>query len=160
MGRLNVRKNSYFLMKSKLQIGITLVELLIVIAVIGILAAVILAALDPLDRIRASYDAKIQSDIAEIATRSELYAAKMGNYGNLATLVADGELKSIPPSPFSSMGYDCENYTETTYTMGNVTHYGYSCELLSRKYQISGTPYWVYCTSTGKAGPRDTESCN
>ena len=64
----------------KLKRGFTLIELLVVIAIIGILSAVVLAALSTA-RNKGS-DAAIQSDLNTIQTEAELYYQKNGNsYG-------------------------------------------------------------------------------
>ncbi len=139
-----------------LQKGFTLIELLIVIAVIGILAAVILAAIDPIDKIRAANDSKVQADIGQIAGAQERYATQQAAYAAMSTLVTGGELKSIPTKP-APAEYACPNYSEATYTVSGTTHYRYSCDLKSKKY--SATPYWVYCTSTGQATAKAAVAC-
>lgn len=47
--------------------GFTLIELLIVIAIIGILAAGITIAINPAQKINAAKNARVKSDLAQIA---------------------------------------------------------------------------------------------
>jgi len=54
--------------------GFTLIELLIVIAIIGILAAALLVALNPAQRIAASQNARVKSDIASLGNLANLYS--------------------------------------------------------------------------------------
>ena len=53
--------------------GFTLIELLIVIAIIGILVAVIFVALDPATRFGQARDAVRQNDVGEILSAIKLY---------------------------------------------------------------------------------------
>lgn len=84
--------------------GFTLVELLIVIAVIGILAAALLVAIDPVDKIRAGNDSKVQSDVRQIydaALRAYAQGNVLPSSINTTTpsIVSTGELKSAPVPP-------------------------------------------------------------
>jgi prepilin-type N-terminal cleavage/methylation domain-containing protein len=58
--------------------GFTLVELLIVVAIIGILASVVIVGLAPTQR--SGRDARRISDIRQVQTALELYYAKCGYY--------------------------------------------------------------------------------
>lgn len=60
-------------MNKNKQKGFTLVELLIVIAIIGILVAVIFVALDPAQRFGQARDAVRQNDVQEILSAVKLY---------------------------------------------------------------------------------------
>lgn len=59
--------------------GFTLVELLIVIAIIGILSSVILSSLG--ESRTSANDAKVQSQLSNIRQSAELYFITNGNYG-------------------------------------------------------------------------------
>lgn len=58
----------------------TLVELLIVIAIIAVLSGVVLVAINPTEMLRKSRDSKRLQDLDTIRTALELYATKNGSY--------------------------------------------------------------------------------
>lgn len=67
--------------------GFTLIELLVVIAIIGILAAVVLIAIDPAERIKEANDSGVKSKVGQIQTAVEsCFTQKAtGNYGGCVT---------------------------------------------------------------------------
>ena len=85
--------------------GFTLVELLIVIAVIGVLAAVILVVINPLEQIARGRDAGRINSITQIGNAMQAYA--VGQEGAfpadaatwMDTLVTAGELKGVVVAP-------------------------------------------------------------
>lgn len=85
--------------------GFTLIELLIVIAVLGILAAAILIAIDPIDRINAGNDAKVQTDIRQIYDASILFYTTQNEFPDLGIPGLSDELKSIPEEPNNYTAY-------------------------------------------------------
>lgn len=82
--------------------GFTLIELLIVIAILGILAAGVLVAINPVKRINQAKDSTIKSDIGQISGAMQTYFTTKGTTGvasyptTVADLVAAGELKTEP----------------------------------------------------------------
>ncbi|MDO8504055.1 MAG: type II secretion system protein [bacterium] len=80
--------------------GFTLVELLIVIVIVGILAAGVFSFINPAKRVRQANDAKIKTDVGQIS------GALQGQYtldqvypSALSDLVTKGGLKTIPTPP-------------------------------------------------------------
>ena len=93
---------------STLKKGFTLIELLIVIAVIGILAAVILLAIDPLEQLSRGRDAGRKSTIGQVGRALQAYFTVNSQYPLLAdwtanpltnVMVTSGEIRRIPVIP-------------------------------------------------------------
>ncbi len=87
--------------------GFTLIELIIVIAIIAILAAAIFVAIDPARRLHESRNARRSSDIATILDGIKTYQADHGgtHFGNIENL-AIGTLYQIGTS-VSSCAITC-----------------------------------------------------
>ena len=87
-------------MKRIYQKGFTLVELLVVIAVLGVLAAGVLTAINPLKRINQANDSKIKNDIGQIATAEQAYFITNQVYAaDVITLKNSLDLKTEPKVP-------------------------------------------------------------
>lgn len=130
--------------------GFTLIELLVVIAVLAVLAAGVFVAIDPVDKINAANDAKVQNDIGQIAQAMEAYAvSNNGNYAtSLTVLTASGDLKVAPVPP---TGYTSTNAYLLENTTGTPTAQEVHAPLKSKKYTATAS-FWGWCSSTGKAG--------
>jgi len=134
--------------------GFTLIELLIVIAILGVLAAGVLFAIDPVDRINSANDSRAQKDVASISTAAESYAATHnGNYPTtaegIAILVTNGDLKVNPTAP---TGY---TYTYT----GTAASFTMTGTLKSKKYVSGSYTLFRYDSSTGKACAWSGSAC-
>ena len=81
----------------------TLIELLVVMAILGVLAVGLVAAINPLEKIRQSNDAKAISGLGVLARAAESYAtARNGFYpATLADLTTSGELKVLPAGAYA-----------------------------------------------------------
>ncbi len=112
--RLGVNK-----LKQKNQKGFTLIELLVVIAIIGLLASVVLLALNSARQ--KSRDAKRLADVRQIASALELYFDTNNGYptaasGGLSALVPN-YLGQLPTFPLPNDGCNTASYS---YTAGNT----------------------------------------
>lgn len=94
--------------KLKLQLGFTMIELLIVITILGILAVAVLSAINPIEQINRGRDTGRQSDAEQLLSAIDRYNAFQGFYpwqvdadqtntsvmvnadGDLTTTVAEG----------------------------------------------------------------------
>jgi len=130
--------------------GFTLIELLIVIAIMGILAAGILVAIDPVDKINQANDAKVQNDISGAGRATEAYVITHNGFypAGLADLVSSGELKRAPVAP---TGYV---YTFTSLPVACIA--GTTCTSITltsplKSKNFTTTPFWRYESSSGKS---------
>lgn len=121
--RMGVKK-----LKQKNQKGFTLIELLVVIAIIGLLASVVLLALNSA-RAKAR-DARRISDLRQIATAAQLHFDNTNTYVE-ATGGGFGDI--LPEIPDQPLGGDCgtanADYgytaTATTFTADSCIEQGY-----------------------------------
>ena len=101
----SLKKGRQILSQSK---GFTLIELLVVIAVLGVLAAAVVAAINPLEKINTAKDSNIKSDVASIGNAMQAFYTTSGSAGtptypvSVAALVTAGELKVEPKHPDGS----------------------------------------------------------
>ncbi len=106
------------------QKGFTLIELLVVIAIIGLLASVVLLALNSARQ--KSRDAKRLADVRQIASALELYFDTNGGYpttasGGLGALVPN-YLGQLPTFPGPSDGCTTASYAYTAGTSSSSYH--------------------------------------
>lgn len=141
-------KKFFRLFASQVSDGFTLIELLIVIAILGILTTATLAILDPIDKIRAGNDSKVQQDITTVAKAAEAYAAiNNGDYPTgddfaavVAELKASGDLRGAPTAPGGYRDYVWSGDTSTFTVSG---------QLRSKRY--TNTPVFKYTSGSGKS---------
>jgi type II secretion system protein G len=126
--------------------GITLIELLLVISVLGILATGALAVLNPIEQIQKSSDAKRKTELTQIQRALELYYQDAGRY------------------PTSSTNYRI-TVGATTYNWGTPWQ-PYISRLPSDPssgrsyvyYSPNGQTYYLYANL--ERGNKDTQACN
>lgn len=129
--------------------GFTLIELLVVITILGILAAVVMVAINPGERINEANDSGKKNDVGQVATALESYfTAKNGSYtgatsGDGGTLVAQGYVKRWPTT--ASLTVAADGSAAATYaTLASASA---SCPVGQ-----SGTKYWCYTSVNGQSG--------
>ncbi len=133
--------------------GFTLIELLVVIAIVGVLAAVVLIAINPARRLAQARDAGRKSDISQIATAiTAFYTSNAnGSYPNALTDIVPQDLKTLPTQP-NGAAY---SYTVIPPTCDEAVS-GSACTEAAvfatlEAPDVTGTPVWCYRTATGKA---------
>lgn len=125
--------------------GFTLVELLVVIAVLGVLAVGILALINPAEMLARARDSGRKSSLREIEEALERYSVQFGRYpqtpgsgwcgapGSAWTacgadyipgLVSAGEIKKLPQDPSVGKIVSCSyaNYTSFIYRSDGVNY--------------------------------------
>ena len=134
--------------------GFTLIELLIVIGTIGVMAGIVIVGMDPVDKISAATDAKVQRDVYELARAMDTYyVAYGGRYPPgpdfQQELIDTGQTRARFTPPIS---YTCDDApNEYLITVGEIVRV--SCELHSKKFNNLGFTHWVWCSHSGRAGP-------
>lgn len=131
--------------------GFTLVELLVVVAILGILAGAILIAINPLEQLARGRDAGRKSSLSQLGNAVQSYYSSQnvtyptqgtlwmttGTAGGTTGLQAAGEIKVLPSNP-----------TATGYTVGcntaGVVQNGYC-------YLASATDAIVYAKAESKS---------
>lgn len=73
-------KKTNFLSKIKSQVAFTMIELLIVIAILGILAVAVLAAINPVEQINRGRDTGSRSDAEQLLSAIDRFYAYKGYY--------------------------------------------------------------------------------
>lgn len=100
-------------MNKKLMKGFTLIELLIVMAILGVLAVVVLVAINPVQQLARTRDAGRKSGVAQLGRSLEAYyTAHGGAYVDEAanwidTLTAAGEISTVPAAIANTLTTAC-----------------------------------------------------
>jgi type IV pilus assembly protein PilA len=91
--------------------GFTLVELLVVIGVLGVLAAAVLTAINPLEQLARGRDGGRKSTVSQLGNALQAYYTSQNatyptaNATWITTLINSGEVKTVPsavtPTPYT-----------------------------------------------------------
>jgi len=140
--------------------GFTLIELIVVVGILGILAATLLAAINPVAQFNKSNDAKRKGDLETVQRALELYYQDNGSYplslnwGNPWTPY----ISKLPKDPVSTYNYVYFSTGQTYYLYAHLQqssdpqacNSGSACSGFSKG--ISGFPSSGACgSSTGGA---------
>jgi len=151
----------------KIYSGFTLVELLVVIAIIGILAAVVLVAVNPLEQLARTRDSGRKTAVAQLGRALEAYNITQGQFPNnntnwMTALVISGELKLTLPlinNPGVSCWGDATANAVNNYCYALIGSTAYTWTNLESRSEItkcgvgatSTNTYFVYDTSLSGA---------
>ncbi len=112
--------------------GFTLVEIIIVVAIIGVLAGGLIAIIDPAGQLKGSRDSKRKADLKQIQAALELYRADQGIY---------------PSSTGAEFGNDVANYSANSSLVDDPADVQVTYLPTVPKDPKSGTHYY-YCASS------------
>jgi prepilin-type N-terminal cleavage/methylation domain-containing protein len=161
------------MLKKTVQRGFTIVELLIVIVVIGILAALVLNTFSGVQR--RARDTERQTDVNSVATQLEVYFNDKGQYPTLANLQSDAwataNLKGIDPNALKAPNRTANSITNQTTTAGlggraANSQYGYvpvnsagaACDNTAGNECVKFTLYWVKEDAADDASATQTKA--
>lgn len=153
--------------KYSLSSGFTLIELLIVIAVLGVLATVVLVAINPLEQLARGRDAGRKSTLGQLSRALQSYYTSQNavypavNATWINSIIAAGEIKSLPPL----VNYSVAGSTPCGPATGRQNNYCYNSnttevivytrlESSSEENKCPGPPvaYFIYVSSQSQAG--------
>jgi prepilin-type N-terminal cleavage/methylation domain-containing protein len=141
--------------------GFTLVELLIVIAIMGVLAAAIMVAINPSAKINAAKDSNLKSDISSISNAMQAYYTNAGTVGTAyyPAVVADlvpSEMKSEPKLPSGSSYTVTKNPAACTTAAKTCTDIAVSAPLNN---PLAAGNVWCWRSSTGVVAEVAVAAC-
>ena len=125
-------------MKKKLNEGFTLIELVIIMVILGILAAVAVPRLG--STIDSSQEAAEEAVIGSFRSAVELWA--------MERLAEDGN-KYYPSDPFDALDDKTENTLKNMDNNG-YNYWGYYSNQITHYRNDGGSRYWSYNSSTGE----------
>lgn len=154
-----------------LQKAFTLIELIVVIAILGILAAAVLVAINPAQKIAQSKDAKVNSDIGQVSNALQAFFTDTGAvatsvYPSTAnfttdittggTLLTKGEISNVPTAPSGAYAYLACNSTSgangNTACVTACADGGATClysSLSGPAYNQGANLFWCWRSNTG-----------
>jgi prepilin-type N-terminal cleavage/methylation domain-containing protein len=145
--------------------GFTLIELLIVMAILGVLAVVVLVAINPVQQLARTRDAGRKSGVAQLGHALEAYyTSRNGSYVPPSTtwisnLTTSGELSTIPAAiQYSIAGSSvCSNAPQQSWCYNSSGGYAVVYVPLESTIEkskcLGGESAWfAYRTAEGRAG--------
>jgi len=148
--------------------GFTLIELLIVIAILGVLAAGVLVAIDPVEQLNRARDASRKSSVSQLGRALQAYYTANSAYppvvGWNTALTTSGEIKVFPANPGAPLAPACggvsggviNNFCYKTNATPDIVVYTH---MESKTEMNKGTcggvalnTWYVYSSADGKAG--------
>ena len=153
-------------MNKKLLKGFTLIELLIVMAILGVLAVVVLVAINPVQQLARTRDAGRKSGVAQLGRSLEAYYTTHGGSYLTETstfvqdLVTAGEISTVPSAIVGTVtGYTaCTENGQSNWcydTDGSPSSAILYTVLESQSESskcASGIPLFVWATTQGRGG--------
>jgi prepilin-type N-terminal cleavage/methylation domain-containing protein len=138
--------------------GFTLIELLIVIAIIGILAAALLVAINPAQKIASANNARVKEDLANIGNAANLFStdtALRGCTGSYPTAWNQSYNTGCPNGitvSFMAQPKDPRNAGYTAVFNGTVGFavWGTAYTDLTANPPVAAGSVWCWQTSTGQ----------
>lgn len=143
--------------------GFTLIELLIVIAVLGVLAAVVLVAIDPIEQLARGRDSGYKSSTGQLGRAVQAYYTAQQAYPTanntwMTTLQNSGEIKTLP-SGYNAPGCTGGGIQNNFCLKQNGIDFVVYTHLESKVERNKGTcantaanTWYVYSSAAGKAG--------
>ena len=154
--------------------GFTLIELLIVIAVLGILAAVVLVAIDPLEQLARGRDAGRKTAVGQIGHALQAYYTAREGIGYVSTsgnyqtdLFNAGELKTVATNPnYSAIGAASAGCAAGAATQGTYCYQVFASgsnqeaivyarlesKVENNKCPVGSAAWYVWTSNLGRAG--------
>ena len=135
--------------------GFTLIELIIVVAVIGLLAAAVFVAVDPAKRIGQANDAQRWADVTAIA--DAILKSTVDNSGTLPTgvssLSAPAKIAKVGAASEAAAGYSCVSSSTIVAsrdidTGGELVPTYLPTMPIDPALVATGTDYYIYYNST------------
>lgn len=133
----------------------TLIELIVVMAILGILLTGLIVVINPSDNIHKASDTVVQNDITQIARGAEAYSVAHSFYPATPSDLVPIEVRSVPMSP---SGYSPYSYVATNASGGSCTTAASDCtkvvitgQLKSLIFVTAGTPVFRYETVSGRS---------